>query len=220
MSNVIQLKSQSRESGRKTARALRSEGKIPGVYYIAGKESIPISVDPNDLKPVVFTSLTRLVHLEIDGQEPRQCILKDVKLDPITDDITHFDLLGLSEGHKLTLRLPIKLVGNPEGVRNGGILNHVLRRVKVRCYPKDLRENIEVDVSSLDIGDYVTLDTIDLGNLEVESKENAVIAAVTKPRVVKAATTPTEETPTELIGEETEEGEEGGEESSEESTEE
>jgi large subunit ribosomal protein L25 len=184
----IELKVAERDAKNTKAKDVRKEGNIPGVYYINGTESIPITSNFKDLKPVVFTSLTRVVDLSIEGGETKKCILKEVKFDPITDEILHFDLVGLTAGNRLVVNIPITLTGQSVGVRNGGILNHVLRKVKVRCYPKDLVESIEVDISKLKIGEYTKLNEIDLGELEVVVKDNAVVAAVTRPRVATATT--------------------------------
>ncbi|PKL79185.1 MAG: 50S ribosomal protein L25 [Ignavibacteriae bacterium HGW-Ignavibacteriae-4] len=185
----IQLKVAKRDAKNTKVSDVRRQGFIPGVYYINGTESVPITSNFKDLKSIVFTSLTNVVDLEIDGEENRKCILKEVKFDPITDEILHFDLMGLTPGNKIVVNIPITLIGQSVGVRNGGILNHVLRKVKVRCLPKDLVETIEVDISKLKIGKLIKLDEIDLGDLEVVVKGNAVIAGVSRPRVATAGTT-------------------------------
>jgi large subunit ribosomal protein L25 len=185
----IQLKVAKRDVQNTKVKDVRRAGNIPGVYYINGTESIPITSVFKDLKPIVFTSLTNVVELEIEGEASRQCILKEVKFDPITDEILHFDLLGLTPGTKIIVNIPITLVGQAVGVRNGGLLNHVLRKVKVRCLPKDLVETIEVDISKLKIGKLIKLDEINLGDLEVVVKGNAVIASVSRPRVASAGAT-------------------------------
>lgn len=185
----IQLKVAKRDAKNTKVQDVRRAGNIPGVYYINGTESVPITSNFKDLKSIVFTSLTNVVELEIDGEGTRQCILKEVKFDPITDEILHFDLLGLTPGSKIVVNIPITLTGQSIGVRNGGILNHVLRKVKVRCLPKDLVETIVVDISKLKIGKLIKLDEIDLGDLEVVVKANAVIAGVSRPRVASAGAT-------------------------------
>ncbi len=185
----IQLKVAKRDAKSTKVSDVRRQGFIPGVYYINGTESVPITSNFKDLKSIVFTSLTNVVDLVIDEEENRKCILKEVKFDPITDEILHFDLMGLTPGNRIVVNIPITLVGQSIGVRNGGILNHVLRKVKVRCFPKDLVETIEVDISKLKIGKLIKLDEIDLGELEVVVKGNAVIAGVSRPRVATAGTT-------------------------------
>ena len=185
----IQLKVAKRDAKNSKVNDVRKSGNIPGVYYINGVESVPITSNFKDLKPIIFTSLTNVVDLEIDGEEARRCILKEVKFHPITDEILHFDLMGLTPGNKIVVNIPITLTGQSVGVKNGGILNHVLRKVKIRCLPKDLVESIVVDISKLKIGQLIKLDEIDLGDLEVVVKGNAVIAGVSRPRVATAGTT-------------------------------
>lgn len=204
----INLKVAKRDAKNTKVSDVRREGKIPGVYYINGTESVPITSNFKDLKPIIFTSLTNVVELDIDGEDSRNCILKEVKFHPITDEILHFDLMGLTPGNKIVVNIPITLVGQSIGVRNGGVLNHVLRKVKVRCFPKDLVESIEVDISLLKIGKLIKLDEIDLGALEVVVKGNAVIAGVSRPRVLAAGTTvEMDDDEPELIGEEAADGE-------------
>jgi large subunit ribosomal protein L25 len=185
----IQLKVAKRDMNSTKAKEVRKSGKIPGVFYINGVESVAITSTLKDLKPIVFTSLTNVVELEIDGAEARRCILKEVKFDPITDEIIHFDLMGLTPGNKIVVNIPITLVGQSVGVKNGGLLNHVLRKVKIRCLPKDLVETITVDITKLKIGQLIKLSNIDLGNLELVNKGDAVIAAVARPRVASGGST-------------------------------
>jgi len=206
----INLKVAKRDAKNTKVSDVRREGSIPGVYYINGTESVPITSNFKDLKPIVFTSLTNVVELEIDGEESRNCILKEVKFHPITDEILHFDLMGLTPGNKIVVNIPITLTGQSVGVRNGGVLNHVLRKVKVRCFPKDLVETINVDISNLKIGKLIKLDEIDLGELEVVVKGNAVIAGVSRPRVATAGTgVDLDDEDAESIGEEGGEAAEG-----------
>lgn len=198
----IQLKVAKRDAKNSKANDVRKTGHIPGVYYINGVESIPITSNFKDLKPIIFTSLTNVVDLEIDGEGSRRCILKEVKFHPITDEILHFDLMGLTPGNKIVVNIPITLTGQSVGVKNGGILNHVLRKVKIRCLPKDLVETIVVDISKLKIGQLIKLDEIDLGALEVVVKGNAVIAGVSRPRVATAGASIDLDDEEEAIGEE------------------
>lgn len=202
----IQLKVAKRDASNTRAKDVRKSGYIPGVFYINGVESVPITSTFKDLKPIVFTSLTNVVELEIDGAEARKCILKEVKFDPITDEIIHFDLMGLTPGNKIVVNIPITLTGQAVGVKNGGILNHVLRKVKVRCLPKDLIETINVDITKLKIGQLIKLSNIDLGALELVNKGDAVIAGVARPRVAaggSGATGIDDEDEEETIAEET-----------------
>lgn len=186
--SAIELKVTKRATGKTEAKAIRSSGMVPGVYYANGQESTPISADPIDLRPIIFTPQTKVVELDIEGEIHRS-VVKEIDFNPITDEITHIDFLGLTEGNPITVSVPLKMVGSSVGVKNGGILSQVIRKVKLTCLPEDLVEFIEVDVSSLDIGDVINLDTVRNDKLTFAIKTNPVIAQVLRPRVKKAAGT-------------------------------
>lgn len=181
--NEVILEVKKRETGKKASKAIRNQGFIPGVFYVQGVENVSIYAKPIDLRPIVYTAQTKIVDLRIEGNDKHhQCILKDIQFDPVTDNIVHFDLQGLVEGQKLTVELPIKLVGQPIGVRQGGKMMQNIIKLKVKALPNDLIELIEVNVAHLNMGDNLLLKDIDLGPLETELSPEAVIAMVVKPR--------------------------------------
>ncbi len=198
--NQIQLKVQKRETGKQQSKKHRREGMVPGVFYLkevkkqdGGSEewkniSIPIVTSPLALRSVVYTSEMKIVDLFIEGEDkPRECILKDVDFDPITDQITHFDMLGIRRGFKMTFEIPIILKGTPAGVKDGGVIQHSLHKVLVECMPKDLPNVIEVDISHLNIGNSIYLKEIELENVEILASSESVIVSVVPPRIVKTA---------------------------------
>ncbi len=214
--SALTLKAKRRETGKQVSKRIRSGGSVPGVFYMRDTEPIHISTQPLLLRPVVYTAFTRVISLEVEGDtDIRECVLKDVVFDPVTENIVHFDLLGIKKGQKLTVEIPIVLVGQAAGVREGGVLQHVLHRLKVTCTPGKLREQIELDISELNIGDAVHLSDIDTENFEVDIASSAVICSVVPPRVATEDEVEDEEL-AEGEGEEGAEGEdekaEGGEE--------
>ena len=89
----IPLKVKRRETGKQASKKLRRDGYVPGVFYFKGEESIPIYTDPLSLRPIVYTSLSRVIKLDIEGaEEPRNCVLKDINFHPVTDRITRHSL--------------------------------------------------------------------------------------------------------------------------------
>lgn len=180
----VALNAQKRDSGKTAAKLIRNDELIPGVYYRKGSENINIKVEPLDLRPIVYTSNTKLVALNIEGiNEPLHCVLKDVTFDPVTDKITHFDLLGIKKDQKLTVQVPLKLVGQSPGVRAGGRLQQTLHKVKVTCYPDDLVEHFDVDLSGLGMGDTFYLkDLKNVDRIEFDIQINTPVCHVTKPR--------------------------------------
>lgn len=183
----VALKVEKREIGKRAAKDVRNAGKIPGVYYIKGQEGTPITASPLDLRPIVYTSQTKVVNLDLDG-EVKKCVLKDVDLHPITDEVLHFDLLGLQDDHKITVKVPFKFTGRSKGVVAGGVFQQVLLNAKISCLPKDLPSFIEVDITNLAQGQALYLEAVkeQNPNLDFAIKGNTVICRIAKPRVSAA----------------------------------
>jgi large subunit ribosomal protein L25 len=179
----IALVVEKRETGKKASKAVRNSGYVPGIYYANGDENINIKAKPLSLRPVVYTSLTRLVNLKVEGESTEKlCFLKDVRFDPVSDQITHFDLQGIKQDQKITVEVPFKLIGQPIGVRQGGKLMQTMHKVKIKCLPKDLVESIEANIAKLEMGDVLCLKDLNTENLEIEIPYESVIARVSKPR--------------------------------------
>lgn len=183
----VALKVEKRSTGRRASKDIRNSGKIPGVYYVKGSEGIPIVAEPLALRPIVYTAQTKVVKLDIDG-ELKDCVLKDISFHPVTDNILHFDLLGLTEGHKVTVKVPFKFNGQAKGVMSGGLFRPVIQNTKVTCLPSDLPEFLNIDISGLDIGKVIRLNELKAVNpqLEFVIKENPVVCTIARPRVKTA----------------------------------
>lgn len=180
--NVIKVKR--RGVGKRAVKDVRQAGLIPGVYYLKGQENIHFSVEPLAIREYVYTNKAKVMHLNFeDGVENTKCIVKDVRFDPVTDDISHLDLLGLQDGHKVIVYIPLLVTGRAEGVRAGGRLMQVLHKLQVHCLPKDLVEYVEVDVTNLKMGQSIKLKDLNLENLSFDMPENSIVVSVNKPRV-------------------------------------
>lgn len=190
---------------------LRRSGKVPGIFYSAHDEPVSIFVTDKSLTPLVYTSDTHVVSLEIEDGGNFDCIIKDVQFDPLTDKIVHFDLFGLTTGETIQMDIPIQLVGTAQGVKDGGILQHVLHKVTVECLPKDIPSHIDLNVEGLKIGDSIHVKDLNLENVTILNLEDAVIVAVSvaKAPAAEAAETEEAEAPTEpeLISKDQEEEE-------------
>jgi large subunit ribosomal protein L25 len=157
---------------RSISRSMRTAGFVPGVYYIHGGENIAIKAPELALRPVVFTTESNVINLEVEGEaKPFSCILKAVQ----------FDLIGLKEGEMIELEIPVSLKGNAIGIKDGGQLQFVLHRLMVKCLPKDIPSHIDLEVSGLKIGDSFKVSDIKIDNVEVLNDENAVIVSVVPP---------------------------------------
>ena len=198
----VLLEAQKRDTINKASRsALRKEGKVPAIYYSKHHDPLPIQISERAIKPLVFTSKTSLISLNVEGGDQElDCIIKDVQFDPTTEKIVHLDLLGLKKGEKIQLELPVQLIGTPVGIKEGGILQHVLHRVEVECLPIDIPQYLEIDISNLALGQSVHVSDLKYDTLTILSASDAMIASVVHPKVEK-----------EPVVEEPVEGEEGAE---------
>jgi large subunit ribosomal protein L25 len=210
----ITLKVEKRETGKQIAKQYRREGKVPGVYYIKGEEPIPILSDPLSLRPVVFTRETHIISLEMEGKEPKECVLKDITFDPVTDRITHFDLIGLSRGEMMNFEVPVVVTGSSPGVREGGILQQNIHKLNIKCRPSKLPSKVEVDISELELGSSIYISTLNLEDVEIEAADETPIVSCIHSRVSKSDLGELEEGAA-AEGEEGEEGAAAGEATSE-----
>ncbi len=174
----INLKAEKRSDfKRSTSRQLRKSGFVPGVYYIHGGDNIAIKAPELSLRPVISTTESRVINLDIDG-EIRQCILKDVQFDPVTSKLIHFDLLGLKAGEKIRVEVPVKLSGNPIGIKEGGLLQFIMHKLEINCLPQNLPSHIDLEVSGLSIGDSIKVSDIKLENIEFLDEEQRFVSVV------------------------------------------
>jgi len=182
MLQELTLNATKRETGKHISRQLRASGKIPGIFYSKADAPVNISVDSRDIRPIVYTSHLKLVNLNIEGEE-KKCILKDVKFDPVTDNIVHFDLLGILDDRKITVEVPVEFTGGqPIGVRKGGKFQQVFHKCKITCLPKHLISALQVDISTLDVGGAIHLKDLDFEGVEYSLPLDSLLCAVNTPR--------------------------------------
>src|SRR6266487_515971 len=205
-------------SRRGGARKLRDGGRIPAVIYGGQRQPQNLEIDRKFLEDLIHHSASEnlLVDLAVaqDARPKRLALVKEVQHYPLTGKIIHIDFHEISETEKVTVQVPVEPVGEATGVKNGGgVLEHVLFKVKVRGLPKDLPEVIYVDVTSLEIGKAVHLGEIKTAQgVELLGDKNIPVLAVAAPITeaqeaaaeAAAATVPGE---VEMIKEKKEEGE-------------
>ena len=179
----IALKAQKRGTGKKAAKAVRNSGLVTGVYYRNGVEPIPIAVHPLNMRPIVYTAAANIINLEIEGADaPLSCMLKDITFDPVTDAIVHFDLFGVSNDNVVYFNVPVKLVGQSAGIREGGVLEHILHKLNVTCLPKDLPQQLDVDITELKIGQSLHVRDLSYPGIKINVVGDATIVAISAPR--------------------------------------
>jgi len=188
----IQLKAEKRTVfKRSTARSYRKNGLIPGIFYGIGEGNIPIAINELALRPIIYSSESHIVSLEIEGEsKPLSCILKDVQFDPIHTRPLHFDLIALKEGEVINIEVSIKLIGTALGLKEGGILQQSLHKLEIECLPQYIPSHIDVDISGLSIGDSVKVSDLKLEGIEILNDENAAIVSLLPPTVVEEEVKP------------------------------
>jgi large subunit ribosomal protein L25 len=187
MSEII-LNGEVRKDLGKHIRTLRRSGKVPGIFYGHGQQNIPITIPELTLKPLYTKSATFIINLKLDDGSNHMCILRDIQLDPVTERPLHFDLYGLNENEVLTIEIPINLTGGiSKGVREGGILQHILHKLKVSCLPKFIPDHIEINVEELGLNKSIHVKDITVPNVKILESETSTIVAIIPPVVVKEA---------------------------------
>ncbi|MBI4417256.1 MAG: 50S ribosomal protein L25 [Ignavibacteriales bacterium] len=164
---------------------LRAEGKVPGIYYGHGQANIPLVLPELSLKPLYKTSATHVINLKLDDGSSHVCILRDIQFDPLSDRPIHFDLFGLNADEDLTIDVPVILKGTPQGVKDGGTLQHVIHRLRVSCLPKFIPDHIEINVESLKINTSVHVRDLVIPNVRILENETSTVAAVVPPTILK-----------------------------------
>lgn len=176
-----------RESrGKKAAKELRREGRIPAVIYGHEFDTMSLSIDEKAFMTVIRQQrgLHGLFNLKIEGMKDGEhtVVIKEVQRDPIKDNILHVDFQRIRKGEELTAEVSLSFTGEPVGVKEGGILQHYLYEVTVHCLPKDLPDFIVVDVTNLQVKDNLRIN--DLEQIEgvkyVNSPEEIVVAVAPK----------------------------------------
>jgi large subunit ribosomal protein L25 len=217
MSEVV-LNAEIREQTGKQAKLTRNEGNVPGVFYSHGEKNINLKTPILSLAPLIYSSETSIIDLRLNDGTQKKAILRDVQFDPVSDKPIHFDLQGLHEDEKLTIEVPVVLTGGiPVGVKNGGLLQHSIHKVRVSCLPKDIPGKIEIDVGALEMNRSVHVRDLNIANVIILENMDAAVVGVIPPTIVKEAepeAVPTEELKEPEVlgkGKKVEEGEAGAE---------
>lgn len=188
----------------------RRNGKIPGIYYIAGSEPIKIEINERDLNAIIASGNV-IINMKLANEDDKKVVIKDVQIHPVTDKILHVDLMGIRMDKEIEVNIPIHFEGIPEGVKMGGIQQSTLRELLIRGLPAELPDVINVDIADLEVGDSIHVKDIDVPGVTVVTDEELAVVSVVTPKIVEEVV-PEEELEEGVEGEEGEEGEGEGEE--------
>ena len=181
------------EKGKGAARRLRRQGIVPAVFYGHKTKPVPLAVPAKELQNILHSTSGASTFLNLkfeggSGNTERMAIIKEIDMDPVTDEFIHVDFYELLMDEKITADVPVRFVGKAKGVEMGGTLQPIRRELEVKCLPKDLPEVIEVDVTDLGVGESIHIDDIKLpAGVEVPHDVNFTVAVVLGKKGEKAA---------------------------------
>ncbi len=177
-----ELKAYVRERiGKSESKKLRRNGFIPAILYGGSAGTIPIKLERREVvRKVSFKDLEHTVYaIKLDDGRGYDVLLKEIQIDPLTDEVIHLDFLELEKGKMVTVEVPIVLIGKDvcKGVKMGGVLEQQLWSVEVECLPRNIPERIEVDITDLEIGDAIHVEDLKLpeGVKVLEDPETTVV---------------------------------------------
>jgi large subunit ribosomal protein L25 len=173
------------EFGKKATRRVRSEDKVPGVIY-GGASEINFAAPATAFKALVYSPEFQLAEVKLDGKTIK-CILKDLQFDKVSDALIHVDLLELVDDKKVVANLPLHLTGSAAGVKAGGKLIVKVKSLKVKAYPKDLKESIQLDITNLELNQNIRVEDVKEPNLEILNSPRIPIASIEMTRQLKQA---------------------------------
>jgi len=180
-------------TGKGAARELRRKGRIPAVIYGHHREPESLDVDAIQATRLLqaIGSTATLVDVTIADRAPVKVLIREIQRNPVRPvDVIHLDLYEISADEKITVEVPVHLTGIPDGVRNsGGVLDHLMHKLEIRVFPRDLPDHIEIDVTPLTIGHGVFVRDVTVPNAEILTDASQPICTVVPPR------TETTETP-------------------------
>ena len=195
MSNLKAIKRESTSSG--SNNKLRSEGLIPAILYGGKDANLNISIQKKEIKDLINsdTFLSKVLELEINGKKEK-VIPRDVAFNVVSEEPIHIDFMRIVSGKKIILEIPVKFINHPDspGLKRGGVLNIVRRKIELKCPAENIPNEIVIDLTGTDIGTSIKISSVKLNENIVPtiSDRDFVIATVASPTVIKEPEKPAE----------------------------
>lgn len=168
--------------GKNDARRARREGQVPVTIYGGGTEAVAALAPLRELAAILRSDTGRntIFTVDIDGVEATEVMFVDRQIDPVRSHLVHADFKRLVKGEKIEATVPLRLVGEPIGVREAaGVLEQIIREVEIRCEPRDIPEHLDVDVTNLGVHDVLHVSDIPTSEgVEILTGADTVIATV------------------------------------------
>ena len=164
------------EFGKKAAKAIKRSNNIPCVVYGIG-ETIHFTVASSDVRNLIFTPEVMFADLDINGNK-KISLLKEIQFDPISDEVIHIDFYEVEATKPVKVRIPLKLVGNSEGVKAGGKLKQSMKKLAVKGMMEDIPNIFEVNIDNLKLGETYRIKDLKSDKLEFTDPQNAMVVSV------------------------------------------
>src|SRR5437763_15084315 len=201
MAQTISLSASPRQAtGKGGARQAPLRGRVPAVIYGHGRETQPLELEgkPPQKALTGIAPASTIIDLAVDGKAAVKTLIREIQRHPLRPDIIHVDFYEIHAAEKVKLRVPVHLVGSPDGVRNaGGVLDQVTREVEIEVLPENIPDRVELDVTALKIGDSLHVRELTIPNAKILTEADLTIATVVPPRAEEVAA-PTPEAATEV----------------------
>ena len=174
--------------GKKATKEMRREGKVPSTLYFKGEEPKSIAVEKLKLYQALKSD-QRIYEVELEG-DSQYVMVKAVQYHPVTDEILHLDFMRVRRSEKMTISVPIVLVGKPIGVTEGGILSQALNQIEISCFPTNVPEKIEINIDDMELNSSISIADVSYDDDEVDiiSAEDINVASITAPTAEEEVT--------------------------------
>ncbi len=186
---TIEVKGTVRTSLTKAAvKQLRNNGGVPCVLYGEKGENLHFAVVERELKDLIYTPHAYLVKITVDGKL-HTAVMREIQFHPVTERILHIDFSPVQDDRPVAIDVPVVIEGNSEGVRAGGKLQVVTRRLKISALPKHLPDTLNVDISNLQLGKTIVVGHLNYPNVNILTPKTTILCAVKMTRAAQQATT-------------------------------
>lgn len=175
------------DKGKGPSRRLRRKGEVPCVLYGIEKDSLKLSINRKELEKLLGEAHSVI---EINYDDTKQsAVIKDIQYHPVRGDIIHIDLQRIKAGQEISVAVPLKFVGVAPGIKMGGIFQELKSELEITCLPKYIPNEIEVDVSMLNIGDAIHISDLNIENIIIRADKKTTLCSVAAPKKIEEVVT-------------------------------
>ena len=171
---------QREEKGSAAARRIRRAGKVPAIIYGEIDEPLRVSIDAHQLQ-LTLNKKQGMLNLSY-GKKKHSVVIREIQYHPVSGDILHVDFMEVKKGQKLTMTIPVKLEGTPQGVKEGGMLDVIKHEVEIEVLPKDIPDFISVNIEHMAMGDVLRVKDLAADSFDIVTEEDTMLCRVEIPR--------------------------------------